>query len=138
VAKKPTAATTGPDMLMPLLIVAVLAVVALAVGGAVMAGRRKRAGGLPEEDGRVEERPEERAPYKPMQKATPAAAPSSASAAGAKKAIDRTEKILGEAEKVGLDTTKARSLLKVARNMQGMGKADKAVEFCKKAEDAVG
>jgi hypothetical protein len=146
VAKKPAAATTGGDMLMPMLAIAIMAVIALAASAVFLAGRKKKAAEPPGEDMRIEQRPQDKLPYKPMKKApaataAPAAAPQAPTVTGeaeAKKVLGKTEKILAEAEKVGLDTTKARQLLKVARNMHGMGKNGKAVEFCKKAEDSIG
>jgi len=155
VAKKPAAATTGGDMLMPMLAIALVAVIALAAGAVLYAGRKKRAAEPPEEDMRIEQQPQDELPYKPMKKApaatvarprpvpstaaAPAAtqAPTISSEAEAKEVLGKTEKIVADAGKVGLDTTKARQLLKVARNMQGMGKNGKAVEFCKKAEDSI-
>jgi hypothetical protein len=148
VEKKPAPAATGGDMLMPLIIVAVLVIVAVAAGAFVMAGRKKRAAQQPEQDMRVDEgQPQEEVPYEPAvaTQAQPAAAPvpaptgpAATNEAEAREAIGKTEKILADAENVGLDTAKARQLLKIARNMQGMGKPAKAVEFCKKAEDSIG
>jgi hypothetical protein len=121
--------------------------VAVAAGAFVMAGRKKRAAQQPEQDMRVDEaQPQEEVPYEPTveTRPQPAAAPVAAATgpapigeANASEAIGKTEKILADAENVGLDTSKARQLLKIARNMQGMGKHTKAVEFCKKAEDSI-
>jgi hypothetical protein len=144
VEKKPAAAAEGGGDMMLLAGIAIIAVVAVAAGALVLAGRRRRAAQSAEEDMRTEEPQEEAVPFQPARKAkAPAKAPAAARtelAAGeadAKAAISKTEKILADADKVGLDTTKARQLLKVARNMQGMGKHAKAVEFCKKAEDSI-
>ena len=78
---------------------------------------------------------------------TPAPAPQAAPApvqpqaaneeAAAGEAIARTEKVLADAEGVGLDTARARQLLKIARNMQEMGKHSKTLDYCKRAEDAI-
>ena len=78
---------------------------------------------------------------------TPAPAPQAAPApvqpqaaneeAAAGEAIARTEKVLTDAEGVGLDTARARQLLKIARNMQEMGKHSKTLDYCKRAEDAI-
>jgi hypothetical protein len=157
VAKKPAAATPGGDMLLPLLAIAIVVVIALAAGAALYAGRKKRAAAPSREDQRVAERPEEAVRYKPIRK-TPAArtarpppvpqpkvapsavsqAPSMTDKAKASGAIERVERILQDAEEAGLDTAKARQSLKIARNFFDMGKYQKAMLYCKTAEDNFG
>jgi len=165
VAKKPAAAIAGGDMLVPLLAIAIVVVIALAVGVAIYAGRKKRAAAqseeeaeAPEEPGEYEEpqvpeEPEEPIPYKPIRKAprapaarpppvvAPAAAPEAPAMTeetNAREALENTEKILQDAENVGLDTSKARQTFKVARNFFEMGKYQKAMLYCKTAEDNIG
>jgi hypothetical protein len=64
--------------------------------------------------------------------------PGNGEGAKAQETIDNTEKILKDAEKVGLDTTKARQSFKVARNFFDMGKYEKAMLYCKMAEENIG
>ena len=53
-------------------------------------------------------------------------------------AIQNTERMLQEAENVGLDTAKARQSFKIARNFYEMGKYQKVMQYCKTAEDNIG
>jgi hypothetical protein len=53
-------------------------------------------------------------------------------------AIQNTERMLQEAENVGLDTAKARQSFKIARNFYEMGKYQRAMLYCKTAEDNIG
>jgi hypothetical protein len=157
VAKKPAAAVAGGDMLMPLLVIAIVVVIAMAAGAAIYASRKKRTASEPEaEETEIPEEPEKAVPYKPVKKAPaapaarprPVAAPAAAPAitqtpaasdeAKANEAIDNTEKLLQDAEKAGLDTTKARQSLKVARNFFEMGGYQKVMAYCKTAEDSIG
>jgi hypothetical protein len=134
-------------------------VIALAAGAALYVGRKKRAAAqsaeeaeVPEEQG-VPEEPEEAVRYKPIRKtpAAPAARPrpvpvqaaameaaAMTEEAKAREAIENTEKVLQDAEKVGLDTSKARQSFKVARNFFDMGKYQKAMLYCKASEDNIG
>jgi hypothetical protein len=163
VAKKPAAAApVGGDM-MPFLVIAIVVAVALVAGAAIYAGRKKRAAAqsaeeaeVPEEPG-VPEEPEEAVPYKPIRKAPPAPAarprpvpapaaapapapraPSMTEEAKAKDTIDYVDRVLQDAENAGLDTAKARQSLKIARNFFEMGKYQKAMLYCKMAEDNLG
>jgi flagellar basal body-associated protein FliL len=133
---------------MPILLIVVVVAVAAAAGAAVYAGRRKRmAQAVPEQ--RVTQRPQAAVPYKPAKAATlaPATKPPPATAkvvpevnyeAKATEAIKNTEEMLQQAEKAGLDVTKARQSFKIAKNFYGMGKYEKAVSYCKTAEDYLG
>jgi hypothetical protein len=58
--------------------------------------------------------------------------------AKAREAVESLEGIIKEAESAGLETTKARQSLKVARNFLEMGKYDKALLYCQNAEDSIG
>jgi len=55
----------------------------------------------------------------------------------AREAIENLEGIIKDAEAAGLDTTKARQSLKVARNFMEMGKYDKALLHCQNAENSI-
>jgi len=74
----------------------------------------------------------------------PAATPYSPSAsavateADAREAIDNLERIIQDAEAAGLDIAKARQTLKIARSFLDMEKYEKAMSYCKAAEDQVG
>jgi flagellar basal body-associated protein FliL len=165
VAKK-TAPSAGGDMLMPVLAVVIVAVIVLAAGAAIFAGRKKRAAPPPEEETEAPEESEVAIPYKPVRKAAaapatrprpiskpavrkpPVPAPIAAPApvpqvpamtddAKALEAIENTERILADAEKAGLDISKARQSLKIARNFFEMGKYQKAMLYCQNAEDSI-
>jgi hypothetical protein len=165
VAKKPAAAApVGGDMTM-WIAVAIVAVIAVAAGAVVLARRKRNAAPLPEEDGRVAERPEAAQTYKPIRKApavrraapsrrpppvrpVAAAAPAKAhlptppapgmgEEAKVKETMDKLEGIIKDAEDAGLDTTKARQSLKIARNFFDMGKYQKALLYCKNAENSI-
>jgi hypothetical protein len=157
VAKKPAAAApVGGDMTW-LIAVVIIAVVALAAGAVVWAQRRKNAAAQPEEDMRLAQRPEQSIPYEPVRKApthvppvlpaaahtaaappVPHSAPEMSEEANTREAIDNLETILQDAETAGLDTSKARQSLKIARNFFEMGKYQKAMLYCKMAEDNLG
>jgi nucleotide-binding universal stress UspA family protein len=132
-------------------------VVALAAGAVVWAQRRKNAAAQPEEDMRLAQRPEQSIPYEPVRKApthvppvlpaaahtaaappVPHSAPEMSEEANTREAIDNLETILQDAETAGLDTSKARQSLKIARNFFEMGKYQKAMLYCKMAEDNLG
>jgi hypothetical protein len=157
VAKKPAAASIGGDSLMPMLAIAIVVVVALAAGAVIFAGKRKRA--LPAAPEEMEAAPEPQEPvtYKPVRKiaarpaagtppipapvaapATAATAPPMSGEAMALEAIKNTEDMLVQAEKVGLDTAKARQSFKIAKNFYEMGKYQKVMQYCKTAEDNIG
>jgi hypothetical protein len=159
VAKKPAATVSvGGDMTL-LIAVAVVAAMTLAAGAAVLAGRRKRAAAGPEEDGRIAERPQEAVSYKPIRKARaapaappkrpppvpPAAAaparaaklPGAGEEAKVRETIDKLERVLQDAENAGLDTSKARQSLKIARNFYDMGRYQKAMLYCQNAENSI-
>jgi hypothetical protein len=161
VAMKPAAAApVGGDMTM-LIAVAVVAVIAVAAGAVILARRRRNAPPLPDEEGRVAERPEAAQTYKPIREApavrratpsrrprpvspvaaaTPAAsppAPGMDEEAKVKETMEKLEGIIKDAEDAGLDTTKARQSLKIARNFFDMGKYQKALLYCKNAENSI-
>jgi hypothetical protein len=157
VAKKPAAAAGG-DMLLPLLVIAIVVVIAMAAGAAIYAGRKKRTASGPKQEGtEIPEELEKAVPRKPVEKApaAPAArpmpvpppavaraaapgAPEMTEDAKARKAIENTETMLQDAEKAGLDTSKARQSFKIARNFFDMGKYQKAMLYCRTAEDSIG
>jgi hypothetical protein len=159
VAKKP-AAVTGTDSLMPILAIAIIAVIALAAGAVMIAGRRKRAAPPPGPEHRVAQRPQAAVVYTPARQAAPGPsarpppiptptrppgrapaiaphAPAMTEEAKALDAIQNTERMLQEAENVGLDTAKARQSFKIARNFYEMGKYQRAMQYCKTAEDNI-
>ena len=53
-------------------------------------------------------------------------------------AIKNTEDMLLQAEKVGLDTAKARQSFKIAKNFYEMSNYQKVMQYCKTAEDNIG
>lgn len=63
-----------------------------------------------------------------------ATAPAMSEQARSLEALNATERTLVEAEKVGLDTTRARQTFTVARNFHDMGKYSKAMQYCTTAE----
>jgi len=64
-------------------------------------------------------------------------APASGGEAKAREALANLENIIQEAEKAGLDVTRARQSQKVARNFVEMGKYDKALLYCQNAENSI-
>jgi hypothetical protein len=159
VAKKP-AAGAATDSMLPLAAVAIVVVIALAAGAIMFAGRRKRAAHPQAPQQRVAQRPQAAVAYTPARQAargpsarpppipTPTRPPGRAPAiaphapamtedAKALDAIQNTERMLQEAEKVGLDTAKARQSFKIARNFYEMGKYQRAMLYCKTAEDNI-
>lgn len=52
-------------------------------------------------------------------------------------AIQRMEKVLADAEAAGLDTSRSRQSLKIARNFFDMGKFPKAILYCQNAENSL-
>jgi hypothetical protein len=164
VAKKPAApAPVGGDMMPLIAAAAIIALVALAAVAAFMVRRKGRAAALPEDDRRVAARRETPVAYKPIPKARAAPpaprarpppvrpvvaarttsvppsqpAPAISGEAKAKEAIENLEGIIKDAEGAGLDTTRARQSLKVARNFLEMGKYDKALLYCQNAENSI-
>jgi type IV secretory pathway VirB10-like protein len=147
-------------MTMLIIAAAVVAAVAVVAVAAVMTRRKKSTAVPPEEDRRVAQRPEKAITYKPIRKAPaapavpparpppvpPAAAapartaqaPGMGEEAKVREAIDNLEGVLKDAENAGLDTSKARQSLKIARNFYSMGKYEKAMLYCKMAEDNIG
>jgi len=151
---------------MILVAMAVIAVVAVAVGAVFMMSRRKQPA-PPRYDSGYQDRPavEPRAPIRvrpappprapaprlqPVQPApasppaTPAPAPTpaqpapaSTGEAKAREALANLDNIIQEAEKAGLDVTKARQSQNVARNFMEMGKYDKALQHCQNAENSI-
>jgi CARDB/Bacterial Ig domain len=156
VGKKATVAEGGGgDMTMALIAVAVIAIVAVAVGAVFVMSRRKRAAAGQYDSEYPDQRMEE--PYEPIQEA-PAPAPrpgprsmppaAMAPPAGhappamteeqqAREAIDNMEKVLADAEAAGLDTSKSRQSLKIARNFMEMGKYPKVMVYCQNAENSL-
>jgi type IV secretory pathway VirB10-like protein len=65
-------------------------------------------------------------------------APAVAREADAREAVDNLERIIQDAEAAGLDVAKARQTLKIARSFIDMEKYEKAMSYCKTAEDQVG
>jgi hypothetical protein len=140
-------------MTMILVAVAVIAIVAVAVGAVFMLSRRKQAAPPQYDSGYQEQRMEEPyqsmetqyAPGAPAQGPPPARpapapaqpAPASGGEAKAREALANLENIIQEAEKAGLDVTKARQSQKVARNFVEMGKYDKALLYCQNAENSI-
>jgi hypothetical protein len=156
VAKKPAAvAAQSADLLIPMLAITIVVIVAAVAGVAVFAGKKKKGAVPPKEEpeghgepeAAVVRKPVKKAPAAPPSKPAPAAAaaaalpapqaPAASDETRAKEAIDNTEKLLQDAEEAGLETSKARELFKIARNFQGMGRHQKAIEFSKKAEDSI-
>ena len=157
VSKKSAATAQGADSLLPILAIAIVAVIALAAGAAVFAGKRKRAAPTAPQEMEAAPEPQEPVPYKPARRAaaipatrpppvptpviTPATAPQAPAMSGeamALEAIKNAEDMLLQAEKVGLDTAKARQSFKIARNFYEMGKYQKVMQYCKTAEDNIG
>jgi hypothetical protein len=152
VAKIPAAvAPVGSDMTI-WIAVAVVAVIAAVAAVAVIGARRKKAQlqppgyeGYPEQTEEIAYQPlQEEAPAAVAQTAAPripAAAPSSAPAPAmteqdnARETIDKLETIIQDAQNAGLDTSKARQSLKIARNFYEMGKYQKALLYCQNAEN---
>jgi hypothetical protein len=141
VAKKTTPVPVGPDMTL-LIAIAVVAVIAAVAVVAVVGTRKQRAQVQPPDDEGYQDQRVEESPFQPPEdEAPPVPAPEASAVseeAKAKDAIDNTEKILADAENVGLDTTKARQSFKVARNFYEMGKYGKAMQYCRNAEESIG
>jgi hypothetical protein len=157
VAKKSVA--TGPvsgDMTMILVAIAVIAIVAVAVGAVFMMSRRRQAAPPQHDYAYQDQRMEE--PYQPVEQepapgaqpgaqamppattAQPAhqpAPPHVGEEQQARQAIENLQKVLADAEAAGLDTSRARQSLKIARNFQEMGRYQKAMLYCKNAEDSL-
>jgi hypothetical protein len=143
VTSKPAApGPAGGGDMMPLLAIAAVAVIAGVAAFAVLGMRKKRASAQPGEEAGYAEQPEEEVPYQPLREESAPApeteAPAMTEEANAKEALDNAETIIKEAESVGLDTVKARQSFKVARNFYGMGKFQKAIQYCKTAEENIG
>ena len=115
-----------------------------------MLSRRKRAAPPQYDSGYQDQRTEE--PYQPTERqhaprapapmpppaaSVPARAPAPGDAQKAKEAMENIERLLQDADSAGLDTAKARQSLKVARNFFKMGKYDKAMQYCKTAEENI-
>ena len=85
------------------------------------------------------------APGAPAQRPPPARpapapaqpAPAFGTEAKAREALANLDNIIQEAEKAGLDVTKARQSQNVARNFMEMGKYDKALQHCQNAENSI-
>lgn len=81
-------------------------------------------------------------PTEPSPPAPPAAGAVAAAAgppavedpALAQEAMKNLEDVLQQADKLGIDTARAREIFNVARNFYDMGRYSKAVQYCKKAE----
>jgi hypothetical protein len=54
--------------------------------------------------------------------------------ANARETVKNLEDMLQQAEKLGIDTVKARQTFKIAQNFLDMGKYQKVVQYCKMAE----
>lgn len=117
-----------------MLVVVLLVVVAVAAV-AVMSRRKRPAAPMPAQqpyyDQRVQQ-PPAMAPSLPPP--TPAPMGPVEDEPHALAAIKGTENVLAEAEKLGLDTARARQAFKVAQNFYEMGKYGKAIQSCKNAE----
>jgi len=133
-----TTTQTDSDMLVPAIAIAVVLAIA-AVAAVMVLGARKKRAGLQEtydegyQDQRVEEQyqPQEEEPSpEPEPEAPPMTEEQQA-----REAIDNAERVLADAEGAGLDTSKSRQSLKIARNFLDMGKYQKAMLYCKMAED---
>jgi hypothetical protein len=139
VPKKPEVASTGGIDMAVLAAVAVLAVVGVVAAMVVLGARRKRAGVQQYGSEYPEQRVEE--PYQPVQEQPAPApepeAPPVTEEQQARQAIDNTEKVLADAEAAGLDTSRSRQSLKIARNFVEMGKYQKALLYCQNAENSL-
>jgi hypothetical protein len=140
---KPTVTTTqtGGDMLVPAIAIAVVLVIVV-LAAVMVIGPRKKRGGLQEtyDEGYQEQRMEE--PYQPQEEKTAAApkpqGPPKSEDEQALEAIESTERVLADAEAAGLDASKSRQSLKIARNFFEMGKYQKAMLYCQQAQDNLG
>ena len=142
VTKKPEApGPAGGGDMTTLLAIAAVAVIAGVAAFAVFGMRKKRASAQPGEEAGYDEQPEEEVPYQPLEEEVPAPKPKTPARSEetqAREALDNAETIIKEAESVGLDTVKARQSFKVARNFYDMGKFQKALQYCKTAEENIG
>jgi hypothetical protein len=140
---KPTVTPTQPggDMLVPGIAIAVVVVIAV-VAAVMVGGARKKRAGLqePYDEGYQDQRVEEQ--YQPQEEEPSPEpepeAPPMTEEQQAREAIDNAERVLADAEGAGLDTSKSRQSLKIARNFLEMGKYQKAMLYCKMAEDNLG
>jgi len=137
VSPKPAPAPPVSIDLMPVIAAVVVVAAAVGVGALVYSTRRKDRAAAGQ---RVSAVPAAAA-------AVPAAVPAAAPAPGlaglsqdaqARELIQKTEAAFAEFDKVGLDTSKARQTLAIAKNFNEMGKYPNAIEYCKKAQDMVG
>ena len=141
VAKKP-AAPKAEESLTSLLLISAVAIAAAVAGMAVFAARRRRTANLATQNELPPEDQDAPVAYEPAAAraaqappAPPASAGADAEAAGA--VLKKTEELILQAEKAGLDVTKARQNLKVAQNFQKMGRHKKTLDFCAVAEDSI-
>lgn len=132
---KPAAAKVDNSWMWQLAVLVIVLVVVAVVGVAAM-GRRKRApAAMPAQQPYYDQRmPQPPAMAPSLPPPTPAPLGPVEDEPHALAAIKGTENVLAEAEKLGLDTSRARQAFKVAQNFYEMGKYSKAIQSCKNAE----